>query len=90
MYRTALEQGNPMKYNTLVSSLNNYFPKLLDDDIEYSESHIPYYHQHHMHRVPEVDPHYAYYFYPLETFRHELINPHGYKTLVNFFVKYTY
>ncbi|KAL7294794.1 hypothetical protein TKK_0011726 [Trichogramma kaykai] len=88
MYRTALEQGSPLRYDDLVTSINRYLPKILGLDgneinqnsveppMTAAAANLPY----HL-TPPQVDQKYAYYFYPLDTFRHELVDSHGYRTL---------
>ncbi|XP_014209486.1 uncharacterized protein LOC106640101 [Copidosoma floridanum] len=71
MYKKAVERGTLVKYNHLLDKLSaqtleNAFPEDFQNTIE------PV-------RLP-VESSYAYYFYPLETFHHELAKQYGFET----------
>lgn len=72
MYRKAIMQGTPVKYHALVNTVNRQIPKIVGNQYELADTSQP--------NLGESP--YSYYFYPLQTFRHELTNPYGYKTLV--------
>lgn len=74
MYKKAIERGAAVKYQSLVNTINHHAPKIFGTPFELADESRP-------HPVAQ-EPQYAYYFYPLQSFRHELTDPHGYHTVV--------
>lgn len=64
MYQKAINQGSPMKYNTFLNVVNKHLPQVASSSFNIEDVAEPYI----------DDPQYAYYFYPLQSFRHQLNN----------------
>ncbi|OXU25356.1 hypothetical protein TSAR_005635 [Trichomalopsis sarcophagae] len=77
MYKKAIERGAAVKYQSLVNTINHHEPKIFGAPFELAEEARP-------HPIAHQEPQYAYYFYPLQSFRHELTDPHGYHTVPNY------
>lgn len=72
MYKKAIGQGTPMKYNTFLNVVNKHLPQ--PNSYEFEDVSAPY----------VEDPQYTYYFYPLQSFRHQLNNFHPTRGGVSF------
>ncbi|XP_011501536.1 PREDICTED: uncharacterized protein LOC105365140 [Ceratosolen solmsi marchali] len=74
MYTRAIERGTPVKYAPFINTLNQQMPNVRG---RYELTEVA-------DRPHPGDLQYAYYFYPLQAFHHELTNQHGYRTVPNF------
>jgi hypothetical protein len=73
-YARTIERGTPIKYGPVVNPQTQQVPNLggkIEFELVEAEE-----------RPHPEDLQYAYYFYPLQAFQHELANQHGFSTVV--------
>ncbi|KAJ8667802.1 hypothetical protein QAD02_009465 [Eretmocerus hayati] len=91
MYKAALDRGNPVRYSSLMANGGAPPPQQLQHQrqltkliLQPEQPQAALVYAGAGARQPPTQtarPGYAYYFYPLDSFRHELTDPYGYKTL---------